>query len=106
MRARVPMSTVSRSAMIREIQRELVEWTDAHSKELDAIYLLKLHQKKGWGKKRLEDYWREIWLEVRELKERYELEEVGLVAKDQLKRIGVDLDELYKEMERTMNNKR
>ena len=89
----------------QEIKAHFLREWDVLAKALDACYLLELHTnpKTRFGKKRLKEAWRRIVAENHKLRERYELkttDDLAFATQRELKRIGVDLDEWYREYER------
>ncbi len=64
---------------------------------VDAAVLYTMRRTLGFGKKRLERFYKEFTVEIEALKNHYEMpEDVPFLCKEKLKEIGVDLDELRK----------
>lgn len=96
MKARVPvrpLSSAERQAMNVEIKRQLAEYDARHATEIDAMVLWILHDKFGFGSKRLRRFHDSFFAAMDELKERYEMEneEVWLCTR-KLKALGIDVD--------------
>lgn len=93
-----PMTSNERKAMMDEIKRQCVEINDQYLADLDAVILFILHDKYGFGPKRLRKFWEEVKLGVKELQEYYCMpDDAAWLAKYKLKEIGVDIDAWEKE---------
>lgn len=79
------MSAAEKKAMDLEIQRQLAEYDRKHLIEIDAMILWVLHERFGFGPKRLRQYQMDtgddVWL-----------------CTQMLKRIGVDVEQWHKEV--------
>lgn len=86
-------------AMDLEIQRQLAEYDRKHLVEIDAMILWVLHERFGFGPKRLRQYYDSFRACTNELVERYQMDagdDIWLCTQ-MLKRIGVDVEQWHKE---------
>lgn len=93
------MSAAEKKAMNLEIQRQLAEYDQKHLFEIDAMILWVLHERFGFGPKRLRQYYDSFRNCTNELVKRYEMDsgdDVWLCTQ-MLKRIGVDIEQWHKE---------
>ena len=104
MKARPPVQLTAkdRKAINDEIRRQCIEQTKQYEVELDVVVLYALHSIFGFGKERLERFYREMFKLREDMKARY-----GTSADDtmgdfamyvKLKERGVDVQALYEEM--------
>lgn len=89
----------------REVKAHFDRVWDTLAKALDACYLVELHTNPQirFGKKRLKRAWLSVIKETEDLRRRLMLEtceEIADATNRELKRIGVDLDEWYREYNR------
>lgn len=99
MKPHVIIPTDIRKSIDKEVRRQLIENNTEFSKDIDALYLLALHKKYGFGKKRLEEFWSEAVDSISEYMKQYQLGsmEIGYIVRDHLKRsTGVDIEEMYR----------
>ena len=77
-----------------ELQRQLVEYERKHLLELEAIFLWRLHEKLGFGAKRLYEFYKDLSKDYEDLLRRYEMdtEDGPWLCTQKLKEIGVDLE--------------
>lgn len=94
------LSAEQRRAMRAEIKRQVAEQMRLAEMDQEAAILWMLHEVFGFGKKRLEKAWRLMYEETKKLREWYVLDpdDDGWISRRKLKEIGVDLEELYKEV--------
>ena len=95
------MSAAEKKAMDLEIQRQLAEYDRKHLVEIDAMILWVLHERFGFGPKRLRQYYDSFRACTNELVERYQMDagdDIWLCTQ-MLKRIGVDVEQWHKEAE-------
>lgn len=95
----VNLTTTEKKALDLEIQRQLAEFDQKHEIEMEATVLWVLHERFGFGSKRLREFYEDFDKEIKRLLSRYEMEEsdrVWLCTK-KLKDLGIDLDEWRKE---------
>lgn len=93
------MSAAEKKAMDLEIQRQLAEYDRNHLIEIDAMILWVLHERFGFGPKRLRQYYDNFRACTNELVERYQMDagdDVWLCTQ-MLRRIGVDVEQWHKE---------
>ena len=97
---KVEYSPAEQKAMHLEINQQLVERDENYKEDIDAMVLYALMVHKGWKKKRLRAFWK-AFIEVHKaLREYYLMDEPGdneWLAHRELKRIGVDIHQWYKE---------
>lgn len=98
-RVPVPLSHEQKKEIRSELKKQVIEFEDKYSKEVDAITLWTLHIFAGWGKDKLHKFWDEVFDEHQRLKERYELDDEW-IYQEKLRRMGVDIDEWYKEKDK------
>lgn len=95
------MFAAEKKAMDLEIQRQLAEYDRKHLVEIDAMILWVLHERFGFGPKRLRQYYDSFRACTNELVERYQMDagdDIWLCTQ-MLKRIGVDVEQWHKEAE-------
>lgn len=68
------MSAAEKKAMDLEIQRQLAEYDRKHLIEIDAMILWVLHERFGFGPKRLRQYYDNFRACTNELVERYQMD--------------------------------
>jgi len=88
------LTASEQKAMKMEIQRQLVDYTQKHQLEIDAVVLWVLHAQLGWGKKRLRQFYDRFGSELDALLKRYEMEEDDKIwlCTEMLKRLGIDIE--------------
>jgi hypothetical protein len=96
MKAPYGFTSQSKKAMIREINRQIVSQEDKFIQKIDAMILWTLRVELGFGKKRLERFYKAVIRNYKELCKFYEMEDT-YPAEYKLREIGVDLDKLRKE---------
>lgn len=103
MKARVPvrpLNAAERQAMKTEIKRQLAEYDSHHATEIDAMVLWVLHDKFGFGPKRLRKFHDCFFAAMDELNERYEMKNEELwLCTQKIKALGIDLDAWSRESE-------
>lgn len=89
------LSSSERKALEKEIQRQLSEYDQKNTKEIDATVLWILHEEFGFGVSRLKRFHDILNQRLKELSEYYEMDEKNqsLLCSVKLKSYGVDLDE-------------
>lgn len=80
-------------AMREEIDRQILDRVDVVEKDVDAAILWSLHRCFGFGKKRLEEFYRFFLQEYHRVREVYQIDEC-YPERYKLMEIGVDVDEL------------
>ena len=93
------LSNAEQKAIEMEMRRQYAEWDRKHAQEIDAIVLWQLHTQLGFGPVRLKKFFEGFRPAANELIERYELDSADQVwlQTEQLKEIGVDLNQWYEE---------
>lgn len=89
-------------AMDIEVNRQLAERDRAYEADLNALALYVLRVHLGFGKKRLRRFWDAFRAEHKALRDYYLMDGPGdgeFLAKRELKKIGVDVEEWAKEDE-------
>lgn len=101
-------SAAERKAMEIEFRKEFAEFEEKHSTELISMVLWVLHEKFGFGHKRLKEFYNDFAPEINALIDRYQMEETDDIwlCTHMLKQYGVDLakwDEEFKEVNEDEN---
>lgn len=94
-------TTAEKQAIELEVRRQLLEFDEQYTHDLDAMVLYTLHKRKGWGKKRLKEFWDGFVEEHNALRDFYQMDGAGdneWLVRKKLKDIGVDVEEWYKEL--------
>lgn len=80
-------------AIDMEVRRQLKDYDEKHSIELDAIRLWEIREATGWGPKKLAEAYKRMYMATTELLNRYEMEEEDSLwlCTRKLKEIGVDI---------------
>lgn len=85
------------AAAIHEIDRQILERDEAFSLDIDSMVLWSLHIHCGWGKKRLEDFYRVMMSEHLRMREYYEIDDTFPERYILKERFGVDVEALNTE---------
>lgn len=64
---------------------------------MDTIYLWTLHNKYGWGLKRLKQFYKDVFVEHLRMREFYEMDD-PYPERYKLKRKGIDIEAWYNEL--------
>lgn len=96
MKARYGFTSQGKKAMIQEINRQILEQQNKFIEDIDAMILWTLRLELGFGKKRLERFYRAVIRNYKEMCEYYQMNDT-YPAEYHLRQIGVDLDKLRKE---------
>lgn len=85
--------------MDMEIRRQLAEYDEKNTLEIDAMVLWVLHSEFGWGEKRLKKFWDCFADELKALTDRYVMENTDTVwlCTRKLKDAGIDILQWSKE---------
>ena len=88
------LTAVEKKAMDIEIHRQIAEYERKHEIEIDAMILWVLHEKFGFGHKRLRQFFDAFNASMKELYGRYEDNDVDIawICADNLKEYGVDVE--------------
>ena len=108
MKSRTVMSSKERKILNEKIKEEILAQDRALSMEVDAMLLWVLHTLFGFGKNRLRRVWEFCFSEheiTRGFYQNDERNKNGWIHKEQLKGIGVDIEEWYREAESKMDKK-
>lgn len=99
MRARIPPTAAHKKTIDYEIRRQLAEAEQNHNTELDSMILWVLHEKFGFGKKRLKKFYDCFADEIKALTERYCMDDAddAWLCTRKLKEAGIDIYEWSKE---------
>lgn len=102
----VQFSKAEERAMNQAINEQIVENDRAFEMDKESSILWLLHTEFGFGSKRLKQAWGPIHKGNRELREYYLMgpEDEGWLSRRQLKSIGCDIEEWYKEEEAADNS--
>jgi len=84
-------------AAIHEIDQQILERDAAYSLDMDAMVLWALRRKAGWGKKRLEDFYRDMIREHIRMREFYEMDDTYPERLKLKEECGVDVEALNRE---------
>lgn len=97
----VQFSKAEERAMNQAINEQIIENDLAFEMDKESTILWNLHVEFGFGPKRLKQAWKPIHKGNRALREYYSMgaEDEGWLSRRQLKSIGCDIEEWYKEEE-------
>ena len=103
----VDLTKDEQKALDAEIRRQCAEAVDKMEHQVDILMLWQLHVQEGWGKKRLERFYRDFSVAYEKLRDYYKSDDPKKDVNDdnfwimdsQLKEIGVDVEALFKEFE-------
>lgn len=98
MKSRYAFNSQSRDAMKKEINRQILIQQDKLMNGIDAMVLWTLHNELGFGKKRLERFYKAVCSNYLEMCAFFETDDT-YPAEQKLREIGVDLDRLRKEVD-------
>ncbi len=95
-----------KKSMEMEIRRQLAEADKNDSLEIDSMILWILHDKYGWGKRKLKDFFDTFTQELKALTDRYVMEDCDTVwlCTRKLKDAGIDISEWLAESEQASQN--
>ena len=93
MNVRIPTNNVLSVAARREIKRQILEAQNQYDDLSDALMLWTLHTEFGFGKDRLERFYRAFLAQNKELQKYYMTDSV-FPANAKLEALGVDLKEM------------
>lgn len=92
------------AAAIHEIDRQILERDEAYSLDIDAMVLWALHVYLGFGKKRLERFYRHMQKEHLHMREVYEMDDT-YTERYKLKELcNVDVEALNNEFKEVIHN--
>lgn len=95
----VQFNAKEKAALDKEIQRQCAEFDQKNQNEIDALILWLLHEKFGFGMKRLRRFYDLFHTEFDALVKRYEMDEDDAVwlCTHKLKEYGLDIEQWNKE---------
>ena len=101
MKSHIPLTAAQRQAIRKECDRQAVEFETEHGQRICAVMLWSLHRHTGWGKKRLLAFWNTLKEEHQRLIKCYEMpDDWQFLCEEHLKRIGIDVDELWEDLKK------
>lgn len=95
----VQFSTKEQKAIDEEILRQCAEFNRKNELEMDSVILWVLHERFGFGEKRLRKFFDSYAAELNALEKRYEMgdEDMAWLCRYKLKEYGIDIAEWNKE---------
>lgn len=96
MKARVPvLNSKQRTAMRKEINKELADATKEYEKDVDDILIWYLHEEYGFGKKRLEKFIKGFNKRLKDLSDYYEMDDKDqlFIIRHKVKELNLDITE-------------
>jgi hypothetical protein len=103
MKAKIPWqgTNAQKKAMVAEINRQIIEREAQYAIDYETIVLYTVRKRLGHGKKRLRQFYEDLFEAARLLAERYEMQDDDAVwlCDRKLKEIGVDVKQWHEEME-------
>lgn len=96
------LTAAERKGLAIEIKKELADYDHKHALEIDAIVLWVLHNKYGFGIKRLREFYDNFNEALNDLTKRYEMDESDKIwlCTHKLKECGIDLEKWMKEKQK------
>lgn len=97
------LTNAEKKALDIEARKSYAEYDRKNANEIDAIFLLYLHERYGWDEEQLRDAYMGIYPAIMALADRYEMTGEGdrvFLATYKLKEIGCDVEAWSKEVER------
>ena len=94
---RTKLSAKEKAAMAEEAKKIVVEEFLEHEKEELAVVAWRLHQRLGWGEKRISDFLRDFYTDLKQLNDYYQLggTDTRWLCSQKLKDSGIDWDKIY-----------
>lgn len=96
MKSRYGFTSQSKKAMVQEINRQILDQKEKFFESVDAMILWTLHNELGFGKKRIERFYKAVIRNYKDMCKYYEVDDT-YPAEYKLREIGVDLSQLRKE---------
>ena len=89
------LTSAESKALDIEIKKRIAEFNKKNINEMDAVILWTLHDKFGFGKRRLRKFYDAFFVSIHELCSRYEMDENDQIwlCTQKLKDYGVDIQE-------------
>ncbi len=99
------LNKVEQRVLDEEINKQILEHDLQFQIDNDSAILEMLHVHFGFGPKRLKKAWKLFYAEHRKLREHYGMapEDGGWLCRQQLLKIGVDVEQWYKEEQEEQN---
>lgn len=96
------LTSSEKRAVQSEIRKQFAEFDRKHEFELDAMVLWVLHERYGFGRKRLRQFYDIFTKEMDDLVKRYDMENEDRLwlCTYKLKQYGIDLEEWFDEREK------
>ena len=91
------LNGAGKQAMMHEIHQQCLNADKAFTLDMDTMYLWTLHNKYGWGLKRLKQFYKDVFAEHFRMREFYELDDL-YPERYKLKRKGIDIEAWYNEL--------
>lgn len=88
---------VGKQAMMHEIHQQCLVADKEFTLDLDTLYIWTLHNKYGWGLKRLKQLYIDVFTEHLRMREFYEVDDM-YPERHKLKEKGIDLEAWYNEL--------
>lgn len=92
------LNAAQKRALDKEAERQLVEKRNEFLKDMDAMMLLSLHRKCGFGKRKLTEIFKSFILDYDRFIDDYQMEGAYIAAYKLKEETGLDIDELHKEL--------
>ena len=94
---RTKLSAKEKAAMAEEAKKIVAEEFLEHEKEELAVVAWRLHQRLGWGEKRISDFLRDFYTDLKQLNDYYQLggTDTRWLCSQKLKDSGIDWDKIY-----------
>lgn len=84
-------------AMIHEIHQQCLKMDKDFTLDMDTLYLWTLHNKHGWGVKRLKQFYLDVFAEHMRMRKFYEMDDM-YPERHKLKEKGIDIEAWYNEL--------
>lgn len=91
------LNGVGEQAMRQEIRQQCLDMDKEYAIDLDTMYLWTLHQKYGWGLKRLKQFYMDVFAEHLRMRKCYEMDDM-YPERHKLKEKGIDIEEWYNKL--------
>lgn len=94
---RTKLSAKERAAIAEEAKKIVTEEFVKHEKEELAVFAWRLHQRLGWGEKRITDFLHDFYADLKQLNDYYQLSgtDTRWLCSQKLKDSGIDWDKIY-----------
>lgn len=95
---RLAVSDLAKEAMMKEINRQILEKDREYQLDVDTMVLWTLYQHYGWGKKRLREFYLAMFEEHLRMRDYYELDDLYPERQKLKEKVGVDIETWYNEL--------